>query len=502
MTSQPRQPFARRRAGLLLHPTSLPGRWGSGEIGGEARRFVDFLAAAGQSVWQMLPLGPTHHHGSPYQCLSVQAGNPQLISIDDLIHRGWLDEEEARGLFADDRSSVVQRRFRLLERAFHGFRERSGPEERAALEAFIAAERDWLEDFALYQALRREQGGRDWSQWPAPLRDREPDALAAASRRLEGFIQQVCFEQYLFFSQWRDLKAYANARGVLMFGDLPIFVAYDSVDVWSRRRYFKLDAAGRPTVVAGVPPDYFSATGQRWGNPHYDWEALAADGFGWWMARIDMQLRLFDLVRIDHFRGFQASWEIPADEETAVNGHWVAAPGDRLFATLRARYGELPFVAEDLGVITPEVTALREKYGLPGMRILQFAFDGGSDNPYLPHNHEGNSVVYTGTHDNDTTLGWFRSLGADARRHVLDYLGVEDDEDDAGMPWALIRTALASVAVMSVVPMQDVLGLDGRHRMNVPGTEEGNWRWRFEWSQLPPGRARWLYRLAALYGRC
>ncbi len=498
MTVADRQPFARRRAGLLLHPTSLPGPWGNGEIGAEARRYVDFLAAAGQSVWQMLPLGPTHYHGSPYQCLSVQAGNPQLISIDELIHQGWLDGAAARALFSDQEVGVVQRRFRLLEAAFRGFRARADSAQQEAMARFIVAERQWLDDFALYQALRREHNGRDWSQWPPPLRDRDPAALAAARKRHHDFIQQVCFEQFLFFSQWEALKRYANERGILMFGDLPIFVAYDSVDVWTRRQFFKLDAEGRPEVVAGVPPDYFSATGQRWGNPHYRWDAMEADGFSWWLERIDMQLRLFDLVRIDHFRGFQASWEIPAEEETAINGRWVEVPGEKLFDTLRARYGSLPFVAEDLGVITEEVTALRRKYGLPGMRILQFAFDGSRDNPYLPHNHERNAVVYTGTHDNDTTLGWLHGLGAESRDYVREYLGLSGEDE---LLWALIRCAQASVAVMAVLPMQDVLGLDSGHRMNIPGTEQGNWRWRFEWEMLPEGVTERLRHLAGLYGR-
>ncbi len=494
------EPFARRRAGILLHPTSLPGRWGSGELGHEARAFVDFLAAAGQTVWQTLPLGPTHHDGSPYQCLSVQAGNPQLIAIDELIARGWLEEGRAQLLFAHTAQGVVQRRFRLLAAAYEGFRERADDQERAALAAFVEREAHWLEDFALYQALRREHGGRDWSQWPPPLRDREPEALAQARRRLAPFIAQIHFEQYLFFNQWQALKRYANERGVLLFGDLPIFVAYDSVDVWTQRHFFKLDEQGRPQVVAGVPPDYFSATGQRWGNPLYRWEAMEADGFSWWRQRVAMQLRLFDLVRIDHFRGFEASWEIPAGERTAVHGHWVPVPGERLFAALREHFGRLPFVAEDLGVITPEVTALRERYGLPGMRILQFAFEGGGDNPYLPHNHERHTVVYTGTHDNDTTLGWFQHLDDALRRRVMDYLGLEA-EQARDMPWPLIRAAQASVAVLAMVPMQDVMGLDSRHRLNVPGIASGNWRWRFQWEQVPADAAARLHHLAELYGR-
>ena len=486
-------PFSRRRAGILLHPTSLPGPWGSGDIGPEARNFVDFLAASGQTIWQMLPLGPTHHHRSPYQCLSVHAGDPQLISPDDLMARGWLGEGEARPAAGD----IFDYRRGLLEKAFQGFKRHACEAEREQLAQFKEANRDWLPDFSLYQALRKEHQGRDWSQWPAPLRDREERALQVARLRLGADIDQICFEQFVFFSQWQALKAYANERGILMFGDLPIFIAYDSADVWAERQYFELDGSGWPLVVAGVPPDYFSETGQRWGNPHYRWQAMEADGFAWWRRRIDMQLRLFDMIRIDHFRGFQAYWEIPAEEETAMNGRWVEAPGEQLFATLRAHYGVLPFVAEDLGIITAEVTALRERFKLPGMKILQFAFDGNPGNPYLPHNHERNAVVYTGTHDNDTPLGWYQRMDEPARRLLHDYLGSSGE----AMPWPLIRLALSSVAVTAIVPMQDVLELGSEHRMNTPGTTEGNWSWRFQWEQLPEGVAERLRHLTGLYGR-
>lgn len=489
-------PFTRRRAGILLHPTSLPGPWGSGDMGPEARNFIDFLAACGQTIWQMLPLGPTHHHRSPYQCLSVHAGDPQLISPDDLIARGWLSEEDAQ-CGDDEPHAPFDYRLRLLEQAFQGFIRRGDAAGHERLAQFRAEHHDWLPDFALYQALRKEHQGRDWSQWPAPLRDREAAALEEARRRLHGFIEQTCFEQFVFFTQWQALKAYANERGILMFGDLPIFVAYDSADVWAERQYFELDDAGRPRVVAGVPPDYFSETGQRWGNPHYRWEAMAGDGFQWWKRRIAMQLRLFDMIRIDHFRGFQAYWEIPAEEETAMNGRWVEAPGEALFEALRDHYGVLPFVAEDLGIITPEVTTLRERFHLPGMRILQFAFDGNRDNPYLPHNHEHNAVVYTGTHDNDTTLGWYESVDDATRRLVNDYVGSTEE----AMPWPMVRLALASVARTAVIPMQDVLGLGGGHRMNTPGTTEENWLWRFQWAQLPEGAAERLRHLTQLYGR-
>ncbi|HHJ14726.1 MAG TPA: 4-alpha-glucanotransferase [Gammaproteobacteria bacterium] len=485
-------PFARRRAGILLHPTSLPGPPGNGDLGEDAWRFVDFLADHGISLWQTLPLGPTHGDLSPYQCLSVHAGNPRLISLQRLVEAGWLDSAEL-----DPSRDIGLQRQQRLAAAYNGFRMHARDSDRAALEDFIQQHAHWLEDFALYQALRGEFHGQGWFDWPAPVRDREPAALREARRRLASVIEQVRFEQFVFFHQWGELRRHANGRGVLLFGDIPIFVAYDSADVWAERCWFALDAEGRQTVVAGVPPDYFSATGQRWGNPHYDWEALAADGYGWWLSRLRTQLELFDLMRIDHFRGFEAAWEIPSQAETAVEGRWAPGPGAAFFEKVREAFGGLPLVAEDLGVITAEVTALRERFGLPGMKILQFAFDGSPDNPYLPHNHEPLSVVYTGTHDNDTTLGWYRSLDEGQRDFVHRYLGGHGDD----MPWLLVRTALASVARLAILPMQDVLGLDGAHRMNVPGVTEGNWQWRFAWGQLESAHAERLRDWTGLYGR-
>ncbi|WJW74537.1 4-alpha-glucanotransferase [Thiohalobacter sp. IOR34] len=473
--------FSERRAGILLHPTSLPG----GELGDEAFRFVDFLVAGGQRVWQVLPLGPTHEDRSPYQCMSVHAGDPQLICLERLRRWGWLDAPPAGG------------RRQVLTAALAGFRQHADADQRAAFAAFRREHAGWLEDFALYRALHEEQQNRSWVDWPEPLRDREPAALAAAGERLAESIEQARFEQFVFFRQWRELREHANRHGILLFGDIPIFVAHDSAEVWAHREYFKLDPAGRPRVVAGVPPDYFSETGQRWGNPVYDWEALAAHDFAWWIERLRTQRELFDLIRLDHFRGFEAYWEIPGDAETAVDGHWEPAPGARFFSRLQEVFGELPLVAEDLGTITPEVVALRRQFGLPGMKILQFAFGGGADNPYLPHNHERLSVVYTGTHDNDTSLGWYRSADEALRAHVRDYLAI----GDADMPWALIRAAYASVATLAVVPLQDVLELGSEHRMNTPGVTEGNWGWRFDWSMVGEDRAPRLRALAALYGR-
>ena len=478
-----------RRAGILLHPTSLPGPGPSGDLGHAAYRFVEFLAAAGMGIWQTLPLGPTHSDGSPYQCLSVHAGNPCLISLDWLVDRGWLAQADP-----DRRQACMDEAYRTFEahrgktpaRRLHG-----------AHDAFVETEADWLEDYALYAALRAEQGGRPWLEWPSALRDRDPDALEAARGRLSPAIARVRFEQFAFFRQWAELRAYAHKHGVRLFGDMPIFVAHDSAEVWAHREYFAIDEHGTAQAVAGVPPDYFSATGQRWGNPHYRWKRMQRDGFAWWIRRVHTQLELFDLVRVDHFRGFEAYWEIPAAAETAMEGRWVKAPGKALLKALHEAFEALPLVAEDLGVITPEVEALRRRFGLPGMKILQFAFGGGADNPYLPHNHERDAVVYTGTHDNDTTLAWYRSLDGDARAYVNEYLG----QPKEAMPWPLIRAALGSVAQLAVVPMQDVLALGPGHHMNRPGTTEGNWAWRFTWDQAPADLADRLHRLTGLYGR-
>lgn len=483
-------PFAQRQAGILLHPTSLPGTGACGDLGAEAFRFVDFLASAGIGVWQMLPLGPTHADRSPYQCTSVHAGNPRLISLQRLREWGWLEGDAV--VESDERARADQ-----LRAAFAGYQRSAGAAEQAAFADFRHTHGHWLNDFALYEALRGEQNHRGWFDWPQPLRDRAPEALDAARHRLAASVDQVCFDQFVFFRQWHELRDYANERGVRLFGDVPIFVAYDSADVWACRDCFRLDAEGRMEVVAGVPPDYFSETGQRWGNPHYRWEHIEADGFRWWIERMRTQRELFDLIRIDHFRGFEAHWEIPASAETAIDGQWVKAPGERLFRALQDSFHDLPLVAEDLGIITPEVDALRTRFGLPGMKILQFAFGGGAENPYLPHNHERLSVVYTGTHDNDTTVGWYAGLDDHARARIHEYLGHPAE----AMPWSLIRAAFASVAVLAVVPMQDALALDSEHRMNTPGVTEGNWGWRFDWWQVPEGLAERLRELAALYGR-
>lgn len=475
----------RRHAGVLLHPTSLP----SGELGDDAYRFVDFLVASGFSVWQFLPLGPTHgDYGSPYQCLSAHAGNSLLISAQPLMQEGWLPAEL---------SLATTSRAQWLSAACQGFLRMAAPQARAEYDAFTAKHAFWLDDFALFQALRRAHQNSQWIDWPQPLRDRVPAALDAARQKYSSEMQQARFEQFVFFRQWQRLKNYANSKGVLMFGDLPIFVAHDSADVWAHREQFAVDADGRLQVVAGVPPDYFSSTGQLWGNPHYNWARMAADDFHWWKQRFRSQAEMVDMLRVDHFRGFESYWEIPAGAQTAINGRWVTAPGDALFTAIRAHFPNLHIVAEDLGIITPEVTALRYRHGFPGMKILQFAFDSDAANPYLPHHHETDSVAYTGTHDNDTTLGWYNGLNAGQQQRVREYLGFPEE----AMPWPLIRATLMSVAQLAVVPMQDVLALDGAHRMNTPGTVQGNWTWRFRWEQLAPDLAVRLRAMVGNYGR-
>ncbi len=477
----------------MLHPTSLPGRDDNGDMGHAAYRFIEFLAASGVSVWQMLPLGPTHEDGSPYQCLSAHAGDPRLISLDWLVDRGWLKNAEI------EKASIGSSfRRTCLQQAFVFFNQHANSAQRQDFSEFCQRQAYWLDSYALYMAIRKSQNNCGWPDWPQALRDGKAQALEEARQGLQDDIGYVKFEQYVFFRQWAELKNYAHSHGVYLFGDMPIFVAHDSSDVWSNRCYFLLDEGGQPEVVAGVPPDYFSETGQRWGNPLYDWPCMAEDGFQWWVQRMQTQLELFDIVRIDHFRGFEACWEIPAEEETAINGRWVSAPGKALLQSLNQAFSGLPLVAEDLGLITAEVNALRQRFHLPGMRILQFAFGSGANNPYLPHNYERNTVVYTGTHDNDTTLGWYESLPDETRKDIDNYLGYAVDET---MPWPLIRMALASVANMAVIPLQDVLELGSEGRMNVPGTTEGNWRWRFNDDALTVELSARLNKLISCYGR-
>jgi len=477
----------RRRAGVLLHITSLPSPSGTGDLGDDAHHFVDFLAEAGLSVWQTLPIGPTHGDRSPYQCMSAHAGNPEFISLEWLVHRGWITPADMSAT-PDARAPLRQS---ALSKAFIGLvREPEDGFNRRQLRSFERANEYWLDDYALFICLREKFGNTSWQTWPDEYRDRKPDALMLVKSELSHVISKIKFEQFVFFSQWNQLRRYANQKGVLLFGDMPIFVALDSADVWANKESFDLDEQGNARVVAGVPPDYFSATGQRWGNPHYNWQHMEETGFQWWMDRLKTQLNLYDLIRIDHFRGFEAYWEISANEPTAINGRWVKAPGEALLRRIYECFGSrsLPLVAENLGVITEEVEALRAMFEIPGMLILQFAFDGGLDNPYLPANHRENEVVYTGTHDNDTTVGWYAGLSDSGKRKVLETLG-EDRQTDA-MPWSLIASALNSKARLAMIPMQDFLELGADARMNTPGTlEDRNWSWQFAWSQLPDSLA-------------
>ncbi len=488
-----------RKSGVLLHPTSLPGPGGIGSLGAGARHFIDFLHDSNQTLWQVLPLGPTSYGNSPYMCYSAFAGNPLLIDLERLVLEGDLERERLRDDFPPDRVNyrqVTDYKLAALRMAAAAFF--SGGRT-ARMEEFwhFCDTTSWLHDYALFMALKGLYLGKGWSDWPKELVDREPAALEDASRSLGTAIGEQKYLQWQFFRQWREVREYANHRGVGIFGDIPIFVSYDSCDVWANPQLFHLDEAGRPKVIAGVPPDYFSKTGQLWGNPLYDWDAMAEEGYGWWLERVRSSLALYDLIRIDHFRGFAACWEVPYGEKTAMNGRWVTGPGEAFFSALSDALGELPIVAEDLGVITPDVEALRDAFSFPGMKILQFAFGSGPHNPYLPHNHVRNCVVYTGTHDNDTTSGWFTSLHSREQKKVLKYL----DRSGEGIVWDLIRTALASVADTVVIPMQDLLELPGESRMNLPGTAENNWSWRLRHGALTAKLAKRLLELTEIYGR-
>ncbi len=487
------KPLDHRRAGILLHISSLPGREGCGDLGQEAYNFVNFLHDSGITVWQTLPLGMPHSDGSPYQCLSAHAGNPAFINVTWLEEKGWLKTTEHPSDYLNDPFAKSC----LIAKVFCEFQSLANTDDKNCFDQFCKDNASWLDDFSLFFALRQEYDNQCWNQWPDAIKNRKPAAIKKAQNRLKSLIESTKFEQFVFFRQWSELKAYAKEKNVLLFGDIPIFVSYDSCDVWANRDVFKLDKNGEMSVVAGVPPDYFSETGQRWGNPHYDWKYLKKTGFKWWIDRIKTQNELFDILRIDHFRGLESAWEIPADEETAINGQWVVAPGKALLKAISSECSSISLVAEDLGIITDEVNALRNEFDLPGMKILQFAFDGSSDNFYLPHNHEINSVVYTGTHDNDTTLGWFNSLNDHQKYFVYEYLGFSK----TAMPSTLIGTAFSSVANLAIVPMQDILELGSEDRMNIPGTCEGNWSWRFEWSQLTEERAGRLAHLVKLFGR-
>jgi 4-alpha-glucanotransferase len=492
-----------RTAGVLLHPTSLPGGYGVGDLGDAAYRFVDFLVKSGQSHWQVLPLGPTGYGDSPYACFSALAGNPLLIDLDDLAAAGDIDASELRQApnFPTDRvdfGAVISFKMAMLNRAARRFREHASADRRADFERFCAENAYWLEDYVLFMALKDAHDGAVWNTWEWPLASREPEALAEARERLDETVFARKYFQYQFFRQWEALKGYANEQGLSIIGDIPIFVAYDSVDVWANPELYFLDENRLPTVVAGVPPDYFSPTGQLWGNPLYRWEEMAEQGYEWWISRVRQTLRMVDIIRLDHFRGFAAYWEVPAGEPNAINGHWADGPGADFFDKLQEALGDtLPLIAEDLGHITEDVDELREQFNLPGMKVLQFAFTSGPDNPYLPHNLTRDAVIYTGTHDNDTTMGWYESREDEELQAMWRYIGPTDEP----VNWALMRTIYRSVASLAVVPLQDILGLGAEARMNSPGKFGGNWTWRFRARDLTERHWQRLLEMALTYGR-
>jgi 4-alpha-glucanotransferase len=491
-----------RASGILLHPTSLPGRFGIGDLGPEALRWVDFLAAAGQKLWQVLPIGPTGFGDSPYQCFSAFAGNAYLVSPEALLEDDLLepvDLESAPAFPADrvDFGAVIEWKHALLGKAHARFLSGGGAALGAAYDDFCQKHAGWLEDYALFMALKESHGGVMWTAWERELANREPRALALERETLGEAVDSQRFRQFLFFRQWEAVHERTCEAGVRIIGDIPIFAAHDSADVWAHPEFFQLDENGQPTAVAGVPPDYFTKTGQLWGNPLYRWDVLAKDHFSWWVERLRGALEMVDILRLDHFRGFEACWEVPAGHPTAEKGRWVEGPGEFFFEVVRAALGDLPVIAEDLGHITPPVVALRDWLELPGMKILQFAFGSTARNPYLPHNHVKNSVVYTGTHDNDTTRGWYGSLSAKERHAVRTYLGVDGHD----IAWDLIRAGYASVADTFIAPLQDVLDLGPEARMNLPGQAGGNWNWRFRGEHLSGAVRDRLAEYAEAYGR-
>jgi 4-alpha-glucanotransferase len=491
-----------RASGILLHPTSLPSRGGIGDFGPAAYAFADFLASARQGLWQVLPLGPLGFGYSPYSSTSAFAGNPLLISLERLAERGWIDralvDSLPDGTGPVDYEHIFHHKMPLLFEAAHTFLQSAAPGARARFEKFCQDNRWWLDEFVLFDGLRSRFHLESWNRWPRELAHRDPAALDKARSEMSGDLDRRRTVQFFFFEQWQALRAYCAQRSIRMVGDIAIFVNFDSADVWTHPGLFRLGPDLEPEVVAGVPPDFFSQNGQRWGNPLYRWDVMQSQGYSWWVDRLRWATHNCDYIRLDHFRGFAQFWEIPADEPTAIHGRWVDGPKDDLFSKLREALGGLPFFAEDLGYITPDVHALRERLNIPGMAVLQFGFGDAGAHVHLPHTHRPEKVVYTGTHDNDTILGWWESSATEhERRHVQSYLGHSED----GMHWAMIRAAIGSVASLCVVPLQDVLGLGSEARMNVPSRQDGNWRWRFQAGMLLPELAEKLATLAEVTDR-
>lgn len=500
MTSPAAFAFDRRRSGVLLHPTSLPGPLGCGDLGPEAYHFVDWLATARQTLWQVLPLNPAGLGNSPYQSVSTFAGSPLLVDLAGLVQRGWLDAMP-QAQFDPGRCDYARAgavRMALLREAWQGFSRRAEDADQRALNEFRAQQSHWLDDYALFMTLD-ERHGMPWTAWPTEFARRDATALRRLHEDAAENIGFWSFVQWQFTVQWERLRRHAQERGVRIVGDTPIFVAHHSADVWANAAQYLLDEQGEPSVVAGVPPDYFSATGQRWGNPLYDWAAMRADNYAWWRQRLAHAMRCFDAVRLDHFRGFEAYWEVPANEEHALNGHWRPGPGRAFFDSLHAQLGTVQLIAEDLGTITPAVHELRIACGFPGMRVFQFAFGDSAANPYLPHNYVPQTVAYTGTHDNDTTVGWWEQLDPHQRDTVRRYLGREADQQ---IHWAMMRAVSQSVADTAIYPFQDVLGLGSASRMNVPANPKGCWEWRFQWAQVGDAPAAELGAMTRAHGRC
>jgi len=496
-----KEPQTTRTAGVLFHPTSLPGRFGIGDLGDELLAFLDWAQSAGLRIWQVLPLNAPGYGNSPYGCLSSYAGNPLLISPQRLVENELLPDDALDDIptFAEDYvefDRVHEFKQKLLRHSFAHFSEHAADDQRQALAAF-SHDNAWLPEWTLYAALKEHHGGKSWTEWPSDVASRDGNALAAARLQLADEILFHEYVQWLFFGQWAAVREAALTRGIRIMGDIPIYVAGDSADVWANREIFQLDEDGEPDVVSGVPPDYFSATGQRWGNPLYRWDVLRETHFRWWVSRFRAALRFADIVRVDHFRGFAAYWEIPASEQTAINGRWMPGPGRALFDALRDSLGDLPLVAEDLGHITKDVHELRKAIGVPGMKILQFAF-AQPDSPHLPHCYDPKTVVYTGTHDNDTAHGWYEEADAAERDAIASYLGVRDANDVA---WSLIRAAYTSIAETAIVPVQDILNLGTEARMNRPGAEHDNWSWRVTAGALTPEHAEELRELGEVSGR-
>lgn len=492
-----------RSSGILLHPTSFPGRFGIGDLGLEAYKFIDFLAKSNQQYWQVLPVGPTGYGNSPYMSYSAMAGNPLLISPEALREQELLAEEDFANLphFPTEKvdfEQVINIKMPLLKKACENFKTKAAPVQQKEFSGFCDAKAYWLDDYALFMAIREAKNNAGWHTWEPELAKKQPEALEQWRRRLTEEIFYYKYTQFEFFRQWSTLKQYANMRGIEIIGDIPIYVAHDSADVWGNPENFCLDEQGNAAQMAGVPPDYFSETGQLWGNPVYNWEQLQATNFKWWVQRFQAMLDYVDIIRIDHFRGFEAYWAVPQGETTAMGGKWIEAPGSALFKVLNDKLGKLPVMAEDLGVITPEVDALRDEFEFPGMKILQFAFGSDPGNPYLPFNYQRNCVVYTGTHDNNTTVGWFNELSDYEKTNVERYLGCISPD---GIHWDLIRLALSSVSNQAIIPVQDLLGLGTEARMNVPSQGDGNWQWRYQYDDLTDQLSDRLKALVHLFGR-